>query len=170
MPSKMKKQSPNGTRRPVFSIASRFARDAIEVKIEDPVDDTDTGIRIAIRSVYSKEARDAGRAARAQIVMDAKGNIVSSPAENLDSIVAQTIGATAYWFHADLSKPQRPDGTWEREEGFEDVLLLDAGETIPCTPENVRKLYTEPRTVWIQRQVQAAYLDLAGFFDPPKTA
>lgn len=162
----------NGTKPKVFDLSQRFARAAVEVVIYDPAEPgekVDTGIRIGIKSAYSKEARDAATAARSKIVLDDNGNVVSTPAENLDSIAEQTIGATVYWFHADLSKPRRPDGTWEREEGFEDVLLVGS-ERIPCTPDTVRKLYTDERSAWIARPVQLAFVNVAGFFGPPKTA
>lgn len=164
--------SPNGAKPKVFDISQRFARDSVQVVIYDPAEPgekIDLGLRIGIKSVYSPEARAAARAARAQIVLDKDGNIVSSETDNSNAVFEQTIGATVYWFHADLEKPQRPDGTWEREEGFEDVLLID-GERLPCTPENVRTLYTDPKTAWIQQPVQLGYLTVAGFFAKPKTA
>lgn len=167
----LKKESANGTKPKVFDLSQRFVRDVVEVVIYDPAEPgekIDTGLRIGLRSVYSKEARAAAQSARSQIVLDEKGEVISSPAENVDAILEQTIGATAYWFHADLSKPQRPDGTWAREEGYEDVFFID-GEKIPCTPETVRALYTDDKTRWIARPLQLAFLNIAGFFGKPKT-
>lgn len=156
MPARLKK-SENGTKPRPFDLASRYAKDTVEVTIYDPVDVTakiDTGIRIGIKSIYSKEARSAAQAARAKIqIVDDK--VVSSEAELDEAFLEQTIGATAYW-KAD-------------DDEYRDALLIE-GESYPCTPENVRALYTNPQTAWIQRQVQAAYLNLAGFFETPKTA
>jgi hypothetical protein len=148
----------NGTKPKVFDISQRFARDTVEVPIYDPVDlseKIDTGIRIGIKSVYSKEARNAALAARAKIELDKDGKVISSEADTTDAILEQTIGATVYW-KAD-------------DDEYSEHLLI-SGEKIPCNPGTVRQLYTDPQTAWIQRQVQAAYLDLAGFFGPPKTA
>jgi hypothetical protein len=153
-----KPAAPNGTKPKAFDLSQRFVRDVVEVPIMDPVDVTakiDTGIRIAIRSVYSKEAKAAAAAARSQIIVDDNGKVVSTPNETIDALLEQTIGATAYW-KAD-------------DDEYADSLLID-GEKVPCTPETVRKLYTDPQTAWIQRQVQTAYLNLAGFFVKPKTS
>ena len=151
------KKSENGTKPHVFDLASRYAKDTVEVTIYDPVDlsaKLDTGIRIGIKSIYSKEARTAAQAARAKIqIVDDK--VVSSEAELDEAFLEQTIGATVYW-KAD-------------DDEYSDSLLI-GGEKVPCTPDTVRQLYTNPQTAWIQRQVQAAYLNLAGFFEPPKTA
>lgn len=154
-----------------FDLSTRYARDTVEVTIYDPSEPAakiDTGIRIGIKSMYSREVRAAAQAARAKIqIVDDK--VVSSESELDEAFLEQTIGATAYWFHADLSQPQRADGSWVRDPEFADVLLIE-GARVPCTPETVRTLYTAPRTAWIQRKVQADYLNLAGFFETPKTA
>ena len=42
--------------------------------------------------------------------------------------------------------------------------IEEQGEPIPCTPENVRKLYTDPLTRWIADQVQEALGDREEFF------
>jgi hypothetical protein len=138
----------------------------------DPLTRKDTGIRIGINSVYSNEARKAARdaAERQAIANRAKGVPDDVATDDEDespevqsNIVEQTIGVTRYWFHADLTKPQREDGTWIPEAGFEDVILID-GNRIACTPENVRKLYTDPELNWIQRRVQDWYLEIRNFF------
>jgi hypothetical protein len=154
------KKSPNGTtvtRRPAFDLASRYVKDTVEMVLYDPVDlsaKIDTGIRIGIRSVYSREARAAAQAVRAKIkLVDDK--VISTDTEVDELFFEQTIGATAYW-KAD-------------DDEYHDTLLIE-GEKLACTPENVRALYTNPATAWIQRQVQAVYLNIAGFFEPPKTA
>lgn len=160
MPRPAAKKPQNGTKPAAFDLSSRYAKDTIEVTIYDPVDLTakiDTGIRIGIRSIYSREARKAAQAARAKIqIVDDK--IVSSEAELDEAFLEQTIGATAYW---------RNEG--ETDPLFQSALNIE-GAPLECTPENVRALYTDSKTNWIQRQAQAAYLNLAGFFETPKTA
>jgi len=147
-------------RRTAFDLSTRYAKDTVEVTIYDPFDLTakiDTGIRIGIKSIYSREARAAAQAAHAKIqIVDDK--IVSSEAELDEAFLEQTIGATAYW---------RNEG--ETDPLFQNALNIE-GAPLECTPENVRALYTDPKTNWIQRQAQAAYLNLAGFFETPKTA
>lgn len=157
-----------------FDLGRRRAHKTSEVVLFDPLTRKDTGIRIGISSVYSKEARDAARAAaeRQAIANRAKGRPADADddaeedeedAEVQSNIVEQTIGVTKYWFHADTDQPQRPDGTWVPLEGFEDVLLID-GKRLSCTPDNVRKLYTDPELNWIQRRVQDWYLEIQNFF------
>ena len=131
---------------PVFDVATRYAADTTDVVILDPVaigKQVDTGARITIRSVYSKEAREAAAAARARFSEGA----AATEADVDASLLEQAIACTVSW------------------RGF----VVD-GQPLACTPENVRALYTDPRTAWVGRQVVAAYLDLGRFFGTPKAA
>jgi hypothetical protein len=131
-----------------FDLASRYASESRVVVITDPVDGkTDTGLRVEIGSIYTNEARAAYRA-----LALVKDGAKEQPIE--DTFVEQTIAVTRRWWDVNGS----PDG-----------IVID-GELHEATPDTVRAVYTDPRTSWVQRQVQAAYLDFAGFFVAPKTA
>ena len=131
-----------------FDISTRRMAPFIEVTLLDPKfpgKNIDTGARI---KVYSPQSKEAVRAARqAARLLTVEGDKVTSNEEDLfDNIFEQTIGATFEW------------------------NLTDRGVLIPCTPETVRKIYTDLETRWIQGQVQRKYLDLSGFFVDAKTA
>lgn len=164
------------SRRPVFDIGQRRARGTVDIPIYDPEDLSrlvDTGIRIRIASVWSKVAQDAAAAAaegKDIKIEESNGvrRVVASEDLIDENVFEQTIGATVYWYHADLSQPRKDDGTWPAEDGFDGVLLLD-GEKMECTPLTVRELYTNPETRWIQRQVEPWYLNVGNFFGGPKS-
>jgi len=130
-----------------FDISTRKMVETIEVTLTDPMfpgEKRDTGGRIKILSARSKEAI---RAARSSKPIRIEGDkLVSSEDDFSDNLVNQTIGVTVGWNLTDGEKP------------------------IACTPENVRALYTNPESAWIQGQVQAAYLDTSRFFVAAKTA
>jgi hypothetical protein len=138
-----------------FDLASRYATDSVVVSIMDPaelVEDVDTGIRVEIGSLYSKEATDAIRSGRAQLALV---NGETTAAEGVVStFLDQTIAVTKRW--------------WIEGETT-DTILID-GEYVAATPETVRAVYTAPRTAWLQKQVENKYLDLRAFFGAPKTA
>lgn len=140
---------PSPTSAKVFDLASRYAADTVEVAIVDPADlaaKLDTGARITIRSLYSKEARDAALAARNTLKL-VDGTVDATDADFEQHLFEQTVAVTVGW------------------SGF----VVD-GETIPCTPATVRALYSDPRTAWVQKQVQAAYLDIGRFFGTRKAS
>lgn len=129
-----------------FDLASRFAAPTAVVEVYDPADlgaKRDTGIRVEISSVYSDEARAA--AASLQNVEGADWNA---------ALFEQSVAITRRW--------------WD-ENGPADAIVID-GEDVAATPENVRRVFTDPRTAWLQKQVQAAYLDLSRFFPKPKAS
>lgn len=134
--------STNGTHG--FNVATRYAAETAVVSLMDPAvlpgqPPVDLGGRITIQSLYSDAARDAIRKAQASItIVDGKVEMTDEAA--VSSLLEQTIAATVSW-------------NLERD-----------GTPIPCTPEEIRTLYTDPRTAWIQTQVRTAYLDLARFF------
>jgi hypothetical protein len=160
----------------VFDLGKRRARGTVDIPIYDPEDLTrliDTGIRIRIASVWSKEAQDAAAAAaegKDIRIEEANGvrRVIASEALIDLNVFEQTIGATVHWYHADLSKPKNDDGTWTPEEGFDGVLLID-GVKVPCTSAAVRELYTNPETRWMQKQVEPWYLNVSNFFSGPKS-
>lgn len=151
------RQLTTATTKKTFDFATRYAAPSTVVTINDPAStlakDVDTGVRIRILSIYSKEAREAAVAAQAAIQLDAAGEPIAGGATP-DTLLEQTIAITTEW--------------WVEGETT-DQILID-GEFVKCTPDRVRALYTDPRTKWVQRQVQAVYLDLARFFDAPKTS
>lgn len=134
-----------------FALSSRYAAETAIVTITDPAaigQALDTGLRIEIKSLYSPEARDAIMKANAELAADAdRSNLAIDFFE-------QTVAITVRWWH---------------EDGPSDGLLeTPDGAPTPCTPENVRRIYGAPETAWLQKQVQAAYLDLGRFFPTPK--
>ena len=173
---KARKGQPGTIHRPVFDLGQRRARGTVDVPIYDPQDLMrliDTGIRIRLASVWSKEAQDAAKKAAEGTDIrieerDGVRQVIASEALIDLNVLEQTIGATVYWYHADLTKPRNDDGTWTPEEGFDGVLLID-GEKIPCTPDAVRELYTNPETRWMQKQVEPWYLNISNFFGGPKS-
>lgn len=147
MPRKPKPQIPTPTATP-FDLASRYAADTVDVVIMDPADlsaKIDTGFRITIRSLYSDAAREAANAEHARLkIVD--GKIDASDADFAHNLFEQTIAVTVGW------------------------NLVENGVALACTPDEVRRIYGTPRTAWVQKQVQATYLDLGRFFGAPKTA
>ena len=147
MPRKARTQSlkiPAPAPKPVFDISSRFMAETIQVPIMDTLVDRkrDTGMRVVIRSSQSDQARDAGRAFRASIVIDGDG----MTATQIDDLfLAQLVAVTVSW------------------SGF-----TSAGTEIECTPANVRALYGNPQAAWIYQQVFAAFMDTARFFATPR--
>lgn len=135
----------------LFALSSRYAAETAVVTITDPAapgQAIDTGLRVEIKSLYSPEARDAVQKANAQLAADA---------EQIDwavNLFEQTVAITVRWWH---------------EDGPADGLLeTPDGPPTPCTPDAVRRIYGAPETGWLQKQVQAAYLDLGRFFPTPK--
>jgi hypothetical protein len=133
-----------------FDLASRYQAETVTVHILDPVDNTvDTGMRVEIASLYSPEAHEA--ALRPALVLE--GNTVQ-PVAARDRWLEQTIAVTKRWWQVDVS----------------DDAIMVGGTLLPCTPENVRALYTDLRTRWFQKQVQAKYLTVEDFFGGPEAA
>lgn len=138
-----------------FDLSTRYAADRVTISILDPADittKTDTGLRVEICSLYSKEARDAAIGARTKLKL-VDGKIDAADADFEMNLFEQTVAVVTRW--------------WD-ENGAPDALLVD-GVELPCTPENIRRLFSDPRTAWLQKQVQAAYLDLSRFFATPKS-
>ena len=138
-----------------FDLASRYPTETIVIPLTDPnvlTEQDDTGLREEIASLYSPEARDAIRAKPGLALVD--GEVQAAPATMDETFLEQTIAVTKRW--------------WD-EHGPSDGWLID-GDVVPCTPETVRRIYTDPRTAWVQKQVQRRYLDVAGFFGVSKTA
>jgi hypothetical protein len=149
MSSKKPKQEP----RKAFDLASRYRRDTIVVEIPDPVDGHDTGLRIEIGSMQSPEAQAAREAVRATLtIVDNEVTVSESDADR--SLLEQTIAVTKRWW----AEPDSPDG-----------IVID-GVVVPCTPDTVRSVYTDPRTSWVQTFVLSRYLDVSRFFGASKAA
>ena len=127
-----------------FDLSTRYAADTIEVVIHDPLDKSDTGARITIHSPRSSAARLAR--SRGTPLRFADGKTEATEEEIHANLLEQTIGVTADW------------------AGF-----TVGAEPLLFTPENVRALYTDPRTEWIQVEVLEAYLDASRFFGTPRT-
>lgn len=126
-----------------FALAQRAAAETAVITIYDPADPIgkpDTGLRVEILSAYSDEARAAAE----------QGSLE----QYQEWLFNQTVAITKRWWDVNGS----PDGIIE-EEG---------GPVIPATPEHVRRIYSDTRFRWIQRQVQAAYTDQRSFFSAPK--
>jgi hypothetical protein len=141
---------------PRFDLASRYAADSVDVVIYDPAalgEKVDTGMRVRIKSLYSKEARDAALGARSQLKL-VDGEVDASDADFEKNLFEQTVAITESW--------------WIEGESTDAIYV--AGEWIACTPETVREVYSDPRTAWVQKQVQAAYLDVARFFGASKAS
>lgn len=141
-----------------FALASRYAAETTILTIYDPAETMsliDTGLRIEIKSVYSPEAREAILRANAALkIVD--GKVDASTVDWAVNLFEQTVAITVRW--------------WD-EHGPKDGILEspDAAPT-PCTEAHVRRIYADPRTGWLQKQVQAAYLDIGRFFPKPKTS
>lgn len=139
-------QVPPPRETPVFDIASRFMAPHIEVPIMDTLVDrtVDTGARITIKSSQSVAVRDAARAFRSTVQLDGTD---MTPTQVDDLFLAQLVAATESW------------------SGF-----TNGGVEVPCTPENVKALYSDPACTWIYAQVFSAFLDTTRFFDTPRTS
>jgi hypothetical protein len=145
---RLTKQHPGG-----FDLASRYQRETAVVSITDPIDGTDTGLRIEIGSPQSAEAQTAREAFRSTLtIADGEVRVDEQDAEN--SLRAQLVAVTKRWWDVNGS----PDG------------ILIGGVVVPCTEDAARDLYTAPRTQWIYRQVLTGYLSVSGFFGASKAA
>lgn len=136
-----------------FDLSTRRQSETTVVTILDPAEptrDVDTGIRIKIASIYSREAMDALQESRADVALVKDGEEKPSRGRWFE----QTIAVTLAWW--DINGPS--DG------------IVVAGEVWACTPENVRRLYESKEYGWVQPQVQAKFLDLAAFFSAPKAS
>lgn len=126
------------------------------VKLTDPRfpgENRDTGYRVEIESLYSAAAHDVITGARAPLkIVDDK--VDAAQTSFTDTLPEQVIAVTRRWW----------------KEGVSTDTITLHGEEMQASPANVRKVYENPEFAWIQRQVQGAYLNLAGFFDTPKTA
>ena len=132
-----------------FDLTTRYAADSVEVPIMDPADlsaKIDTGARIVIRSLYSKEARAAAVGARARLKL-VDGKVDATDADFEANLFEQTIAVTVGW------------------SGIE-----EHGVALLFSPEVCRRIYEDPRTQWVQKQVQAAYLDIGRFFPTSKAS
>jgi hypothetical protein len=128
----------------VFDLASRYMAEEIDIPILDPIDSSPTGMVWTITSQFSKEARGASIKA-ATLRLNAKGEIEEdSKTAVSDTLLEQLIAVTRRW------------------------NAVANGESVPCTPENVRTVLTDDRTAWIRPQVQSAYLSLSRFFGNAK--
>ena len=118
-----------------------------------PGENRDTGYRVEIESLFSNAARDVitGANEPLKIVNDTVDAVERTFS---DTLPEQVIAVTRRW--------------WKEGETTDTITLN--GETMKATPENVRRVYSNPEFAWMQRKVQAAYLNLAGFFGAPKTA
>jgi hypothetical protein len=134
-----------------FDLCTRFRKETAIVTILDPVDGTDTGMRVEIGSPQSSDAQ--------AIRETFKGSLsVTGETVTMDADVAgqsakeQVIAVTRRWW----AEPDSPDG-----------LVID-GHVVACTPDAVRSLYTDPRTSWVYDQVLTAYVGVEGFFGASK--
>jgi hypothetical protein len=144
-----KKQTPSKA----FDLSSRYRRDTAVVNILDPVDRTDTGMRIEIGSPQSAEAQAAREQFRSTLTI--VGDDVQVSAEDAQaSLLAQLVAVTKRWW----AEPDSPDG------------LVIGGEIVACTPDAIRSLYSDPRTSWIYDDVLGGYLNAGSFFGASKAA
>lgn len=139
-----------------FALASRYAAETAVLTIIDPADlaaKRDTGLRIEIKSLYSAEAKEAAQRVAAALTL-ADGEVEASQMDWAANLFEQTVAITVRWWDANGS----PDG----------IIESPGAAPTPCTPEHVRRIYGDPRTGWLQKQVQQGYLDLGRFFPAPR--
>jgi hypothetical protein len=128
----------------VFDLASRRVKETIDLPITDPLDGTDTGIRVTLAGRYSKQARAAQFAIADADRANADGDL--SKAEELDERLLALIAAcTVGW----------------------DGITIN-GVAPVCDEAGALALYRE--FPWIREQVQGAYLTTARFFEQATTA
>src|ERR1019366_5271013 len=140
-----------------FNFADRYAADAIEFELVDPASLTPVGVGVffTISSVYSDEAKEAALAERATHVKeDATVDVDAVNASWDKNLFEQTVAVLKTW----RSEP---------DDGHPGTVRID-DEYLPCTPVNVRRLFTDSKTVWAQKQTQGKYLAVADFFGKPK--
>lgn len=124
-----------------FDINSRVMQQTAVIQLIDPLKpDRKLDAHITIASPDSPEARAAEEAFPITFV---DGKLTTSKADFERAILERAIAVTLAWD------------------------LLDGATAIPCTPDEVRKLYTDPRWRWIAGQIRGQLLELAGFFQTP---
>lgn len=129
-----------------FNLATRYAADRIRFDVKDPVTEQPTGMFIELASRYSKQARAAQHMiANAQIARKEGDQIT---AERIDAqLLDLMVACTLVWGGFDID-----------------------GETPLCVAENVRAIYSDPRTAWIREQAQEKYMDVSSFFSDAKAS
>ena len=138
-----------------FALATRYAADTAVVTIIDPADlsaKRDTGLRVEIKSLYSTEAKEAAQRVSAALTL-ADGEVKAEQLDWAANLFEQTVAITVRWWDENGS----PDG----------IVEAPGAEPTPCTEAHVRRIYGDPRTGWLQKQVQQGYLDLGRFFPAP---
>lgn len=127
-----------------FQIAQDISpKQQVAVPIHHPADaSVPTAITITLHGRYTAGWRAAQAAYRSQVTAQA----VPEDAVLADAMQPFLVHATAGW------------------EGVTD----DAGQPVPCTPEQVAALYAE--VPWLYEQVWAAFLDVARFFGNATTS
>lgn len=125
-----------------FDISTRYAQESVAVPIMDPTDlSVDTGARIVIRSLYSEEAQASQQEHSGKIII-VDGKVDTKTLDFAASLFEQTLAVTVGWEHIEID-----------------------GKPLVFSKDAARKLYTDPRTAWVQKQIQAAYLDIGRFFE-----
>lgn len=127
-----------------FDINTRLMSETAVVQLIDPVDTSKMlDAHITIASPNSPEARAANEAFPFKIE---DGKIAMTLAEFENVSLEHAIAVTKGWD------------------------LLDGTTPLPCTPEVVRRIYTNPATRWIAGQVRNKQLSMASFFPMPPTS
>lgn len=149
--------SPNGSADEPMDLAELFASETATLKITDPRylgrDKRLTSFRLEISSIFSEEARAAAKA-HADKVKLVDGRVDPNDPGLRDVVFEEVIAATRRW--------------WQEGVTTDGITIL--GELVPCTPETVRRVFTDPRTAWMYPQARDFYLSLANFFGvPPRT-
>ena len=126
-----------------FDINTRLMNETAVIQLVDPLNaDCLLDAHITIAAPNSPEARAADEAFPFKFTTDGKPDM--TPAEFEAVSTEHAIAVTKAWD------------------------LLDGTAPLPCTPETVRRVYTNPQTRWIGGQVRSKQLSLAGFFTTPK--
>jgi hypothetical protein len=136
--------SPPVAPRKRFDLATRRMAEEITLTLVDPIDaKVELDAHITIRSPRSKEARAAAERKPLTLV---DGKVEMTDDSFADAMVEQCIAVTAGWD------------------------LEEDGAPLACTEDNVRRVYTDPATAWVQGQVQNRYWKVADFFEKRATS
>jgi len=136
---------------------SKTAETGVAVALRHPVTHVPLGVRIQVAGVDSDTYRSHIRRQQNRRMEQAKRSRgqISISAEELENDALDLLVACTKGWESDI----------EEHGEKKTVSAIPCGEQglLPCTPENVRKVYANPGFAWLREQVDAEIGDRSNF-------
>lgn len=134
--------------------------EGIVVNIVNPATNVPVGIRITALGTDSPEVRSFNRKRQnerlARSAKSRNGRLKLTAEELEQDSLDQLVFATRFWEQQETDEHGQPTEKWVP------TINLD-GQQLECTPENARKLYSDPDFLWIKEQVDEDMADRSAF-------